>query len=811
MANRPLTRNRSAFALDGATVRPRAARLDTSRPVGRWPSRRHPGDLLRLLGGLTILVLASIAAHLAHPTVVETNLFRLINELPTPVGAPFLGVMQLGALGAVPLLALAALLLGRHRLSALVFITGTAAWAAAKVIQYLVDEEPPALRLARVVLHGNSAPGLAFPASHVAVTAALATVAAPYLSRSARRSCWLVVALIGIARIYVGLHLPIDVIGGLAVGWMLGSTVNLVVGVPARGPSTTQLRDLLRTLGLQPGTVEPVTTIGDRHLCRTGDGGSYLVKTIDWNGPDQDWLYGLWRLVAFRELHGPTLPGSPDHRADHEAHLALLAQRGGVRTPALVAIRHLGKQASLVVRQWVEATPVSDLPDGEVTDSVLADAWRQLDAVHNAGILHRNLRAEHLLVDAGERVWVTGWGAAEAGTDPDEQSADVAELAVVLTARAGPERTVHAAAAVLGAHRMSASLPHLEPLALAPPVRRLTAARPDLLASLRDEVAALEGRPTPHPLSPARVAASNLFPVAAIAIAVYVLLPRLAQTTTGLSAFRAGGVPWLLMAGGAAAVTYLMAAVALIVAGGLPLAVGRTYAVQLAGACANRVVPAGLGAAATNIRYLELAGLDRPTAAGTVISIAGVGFGVHATAVAAAAWFLHAQGPMLHVPSIVSSWPVILAASAVLTAAGWAAWARRLHRPAIAWVRTGSRGVRATMTRHPWRIVLLAGTSAAISGCYVLALAASLRAFGVQLGLGPVAAVYLGGSAVAAVVPVPGGVGPFEAAAVTALSAYGVAPGPAVAAVIAYRLITYWLPVAPGALSLHVLRRSGAL
>ncbi len=101
--------------------------------------------------------------------------------------------------------------------------------------------------------------------------------------------------------------------------------------------------------------------------------------------------------------------------------------------------------------------------------------------------------------------------------------------------------------------------------------------------------------------------------------------------------------------------------------------------------------------------------------------------------------------------------------------------------------------------------------SAGITGGYVLALEAALLAFGVHLGLGPVAAVYLGASAIGAVAPIPGGVGPFEAAVVTGLTVYGVAAGPAVAAVIAYRLITYWLPVGPGAVALHLLRRSGAL
>jgi uncharacterized protein (TIRG00374 family) len=71
--------------------------------------------------------------------------------------------------------------------------------------------------------------------------------------------------------------------------------------------------------------------------------------------------------------------------------------------------------------------------------------------------------------------------------------------------------------------------------------------------------------------------------------------------------------------------------------------------------------------------------------------------------------------------------------------------------------------------------------------------------------------VYLASSAVEALAPTPGGVGPFEAAAVAGMGTLGVAAGPAVAAVLTYRLITYWLPVVPGGIALHVLRRRGDL
>ena len=46
--------------------------------------------------------------------------------------------------------------------------------------------------------------------------------------------------------------------------------------------------------------------------------------------------------------------------------------------------------------------------------------------------------------------------------------------------------------------------------------------------------------------------------------------------------------------------------------------------------------------------------------------------------------------------------------------------------------------------------------------------------------------------------PARGGLGAIEAALVAGLTGIGVPPGPAVSAVLTYRLATYWLPVIPG-------------
>jgi len=59
-------------------------------------------------------------------------------------------------------------------------------------------------------------------------------------------------------------------------------------------------------------------------------------------------------------------------------------------------------------------------------------------------------------------------------------------------------------------------------------------------------------------------------------------------------------------------------------------------------------------------------------------------------------------------------------------------------------------------------------------------------------------AVYVGGSAIASAAPTPGNLGAIEAAIVAGLTGIGVPPEQAVAAVLSFRLLTFWLPILPG-------------
>ncbi len=112
-----------------------------------------------------------------------------------------------------------------------------------------------------------------------------------------------------------------------------------------------------------------------------------------------------------------------------------------------------------------------------------------------------------------------------------------------------------------------------------------------------------------------------------------------------------------------------------------------------------------------------------------------------------------------------------------------------------------------TVAASPVKLTLLTGGSALITLAYIAGLAASVQAFGGHAGITEIGAVYLGAAVIAAASPTPGGLGAIEAALVAGLTGIGVPPGPAVSAVLTYRLATYWLPVIPGWAAWRLLQR----
>jgi len=202
-----------------------ARRHGHNAPVHNHSSGASDGLLVLFWCGASVVSAWLATAPQVHAD--ELSLFRLFNQLPPHLELPFWVVMQMGSLPAVPASAGAALVAREPRLAADLALVGGFSWAAAKGAKRLIRRERPSVFVAQLLLRGRPQAGLGFPSGHAAVAAALATAVTPRIRRAGRRAVWGSVAGVAIARMYVGAHLPVDVLGGVALGSAISSGVRL--------------------------------------------------------------------------------------------------------------------------------------------------------------------------------------------------------------------------------------------------------------------------------------------------------------------------------------------------------------------------------------------------------------------------------------------------------------------------------------------------------------------------------------------------------------------------------------------------------
>jgi undecaprenyl-diphosphatase len=75
---------------------------------------------------------------------------------------------------------------------------------------------------------------LGYPSGHAAVAWAITIIVLAFMGRPWRRVAIVLAIVVPVVRMYVAAHLPLDLIGGAALGVFVASAVSLVLRVPRR-------------------------------------------------------------------------------------------------------------------------------------------------------------------------------------------------------------------------------------------------------------------------------------------------------------------------------------------------------------------------------------------------------------------------------------------------------------------------------------------------------------------------------------------------------------------------------------------------
>jgi undecaprenyl-diphosphatase len=208
----------------------------------RLPSLRDPRTRVAL--GLAGLTLSGLQVGHDHVSRREEAAFRAVNDLPDGLYRPAWLVMQAGTIGAVPVAAALARVTGRRPLSGRLLTEGALTWLLAKAVKRAYRRPRPAALLGTSHVRGEAATGMGYVSGHAGVAVVLALGAWPALGRAGRMAALVGAPLVGTTRVYVGAHLPLDVLGGASLGLAVDGLVALCP-TPDRGRGA-------RTVGSAP-------------------------------------------------------------------------------------------------------------------------------------------------------------------------------------------------------------------------------------------------------------------------------------------------------------------------------------------------------------------------------------------------------------------------------------------------------------------------------------------------------------------------------------------------------------------------------
>lgn len=297
----------------------------------------------------------------------------------------------------------------------------------------------------------------------------------------------------------------------------------------------------------------------------------------------------------------------------------------------------------------------------------------------------------------------------------------------------------------------------------------------------------------------------RLLSIVLIFVAIYSILPFIAQFRAIWVSLKAASWQWVFLA--AAAYVFVWPGYAINQLGAVAETVPfrPMLLMQSATPFANLVTPSNLGAYALTIRLLTKFGV----AAGAAVAAAAVaGAGASIVKIGAAVIGASDSSYTIHLgfndPTLL--WAIV----AVGLLAGVVWFTPQLHRRVVPAVVDGTKAIVA-IAHKPSRLAMLVGGAVLAVLAYAAALYLCLRAFDHDAGIASCVLATSGASLLVSAVPVPGGLGVTEAAISDILISSGVPEPAAIAATLTYRLVTFWLPPLVGYFSLRRLRKQGTI
>ncbi len=193
--------------------------------------RRVRRDLIVLVASLAVFAVCAVIVADGRVGSAERAVFHAINGLPSWLYRPMLAAQYLGVLAVPLVVAAGALVFRRWRLAAALVLVVPLKLAAERVPKQLVQRERPGTTVPDAILRGVPHGGLSFVSGHAIITFAIAGLLVLVLPRRWGIVAFVLATLNAVARVSLGAHNPLDVVGGAAIGLAIAAVLDMVLDV----------------------------------------------------------------------------------------------------------------------------------------------------------------------------------------------------------------------------------------------------------------------------------------------------------------------------------------------------------------------------------------------------------------------------------------------------------------------------------------------------------------------------------------------------------------------------------------------------
>jgi uncharacterized membrane protein YbhN (UPF0104 family) len=540
------------------------------------------------------------------------------------------------------------------------------------------------------------------------------------------------------------------------------------------------------------------------------EGRPLLVKLYGRDAADTQLLARLWRRVWYRGGTRTIRMGRLES-AEHEAFVTLLAGNAGLPVQQVVtAAATLDDDALLVLRG--ETEQFGSLAPERLDDELLAQAWRALALLDELRIAHQQIDPETVALLSGE-VGFVDFGDATVAPDAHGLATDRAQLLMTSVVLVGPDRAVAAALDAIGTGGVRVLLPYLQSAAFTSSLQRSLKAGGIDVDDFRVQVAAAIDAEPPELVKLRRVSWRSAVQIALLGLASYAILS--AATNVDWTEFRTTLADaswwWIVFALLVAQLPRVTQAVSTLGSVPASLPFGPVYAMQLATGYMNVALPSNLARMAVSIRFFQRQGLSAPVAvtSGTIDSFASTV--VQAVLLGILLVFSESSLALeLPFPSGGSRTLLWIVTVLVLASAVALVSIRRLRDAIVTNVRRWWPDVRSALNglRASNKLLLLVLGSLATEVLFAAALGLFTRSLGYDISLAELLVINMSVSLLGSLVHVPGNIGVAEFGLTIGLVSAGMTDESALAAVLLYRIATFYLPPLWGFLALLWLQRN---